>query len=130
VKTGDIGYFNEDLSLMVVDRKKDIFKWKGYHVNPSEIEAQILTIEGVEQVSVVGVPDPEFQQLATAAVIRKIGYESLSEQEIVDHVTKNLTFYKHLHGGVQFMNEFPMTVSGKVQKRKVLELITSRSKSL
>jgi 4-coumarate--CoA ligase len=121
LKTGDIGYFNEDHSLMVVDRIKDIFKYKGFHVNPSEIEQCIQALEGVQQVSVIGIPDEEVQNRATAAVVRKSGFEKLTEREIVEHVSRNLTSIKHLHGGVVFMDSLPMTVSGKILKRAIRE---------
>lgn len=120
-KTGDIGFFNDDHSLMVVDRIKDVFKYKGFHVNPSEIEKCIQALEGVQLVSVVGIPNEEAQNLTTAAVVKKAGFEKLTEREIVEHVAKSLAFNKHLHGGVVFMDSFPMTVSGKILKRAIRE---------
>lgn len=104
---------------MVVDRMKDTFKYKGFHVNPSEVEGCILQLEGVEAVSVIGVPDEETQNLATAAVVKKVGFEKLTTREIISHVAKNLPPPKQLHGGVVFMNALPMTVSGKVLKRAI-----------
>jgi 4-coumarate--CoA ligase len=124
LKTGDIGYFNEDQSLMLIDRKKEVFKYNGYPINPSEIEETIQSIPGVEQVTVVGIPHPEFINLAWAAVVRQAGFEHLSEQHIVDHVAQKLAVYKHLHGGVLFMDSLPMTVSGKVLKRVIRETLT------
>ena len=109
---------------MLIDRKKDVFKWKGYHINPSEIEESILSIAGVEQVTVIGVPHPEFQNLATAAVVLKTGFENLSDKQIVNHVAQKLPFYKHLHGGVMFVESLPMTVSGKVLKRAIREMLS------
>jgi 4-coumarate--CoA ligase len=124
VKTGDIGYFNEDESLMVTNRKKDVFKWKGYQVNPSEIEELIQSIEGVGQVSVVGIPDQESQNLATAFVVTRTGFTNLTEQKIVDHVARHLSTHKQLHGGVVFIDSLPRTVSGKVKKRLLIENIS------
>jgi 4-coumarate--CoA ligase len=118
-KTGDVGLFNDDQSLMVVDRIKDIFKYKGYHINPSEVEDCIMTHEGVELVTVVGIPDDETQNLTKAAVVKKAGFEKLTEKEIIAHVAKSLHFSKHLYGGVVFMDSLPMTVSGKILKRAI-----------
>lgn len=92
-----------------------------FHVNPSEIEELILAIDGVVQVAVIGIPDPEVQYLAKAVVTRKEGFGSLTEQDIVDYVSERLPSYKHLHGGVVFIESIPMTASGKVRKRDLVE---------
>lgn len=94
-------------------------KYKGYQVNPSEIENIIETIEGVEFVSVVGIPDPIATNLPAAVVVKRPEFDELTEQFIVDYVAERLPENKHLHGGVHFIEELPMTPSGKVQKRFV-----------
>lgn len=101
-------------------------KYKNYQVNPSEIENVIQSIDGVEQVCVFGMLDSSETELPTAAVIRKCGFEALTEKEIADHVALNFPVFKHLHGGVFFFNQFPMTPSGKIQKRFVQQLIKER----
>ncbi|KAG5680303.1 hypothetical protein PVAND_009820 [Polypedilum vanderplanki] len=123
IKTGDIGYFNKEGMLFVIDRKKDILKYKGHQINPSEIENVIQEIEGVEQVSVVGIPNDFCNNLLIAAIVKKHGYESLTEDEIMKHVARRLPEYKYLHGGVYFFDKLPMTPSCKVQKRFVIESI-------
>lgn len=107
----------------MVDRKKDILKNKGLHVNPSEIENVIQTIEGVEAVSVVGIPDELCVHLITAAIVKREGYEKLTEKEIIDFVAGKLCEYKQLSGGVYFFKELPTTLSDKIVKRTVLEEI-------
>lgn len=94
-------------------------KHKGYQVNPSEIENIIESIEGVELVSVVGIPDPIATNLPAAVVVRRPGFEELTEAFIIEYVAEKLPEYKHLHGGVHFVDELPMTASGKIQKRYV-----------
>lgn len=124
-KSGDIGYFDESGGLYVVDRKKEILKYKNYHFNPSEIENVIATITGVELVSVVGIPDQFVGDKAVAAVVKRNGLKGLAEKEIVDYVAQSLPDeHKHLHGGVVFVDELPMTLSGKVQRKLVKEMIT------
>jgi len=116
-KTGDIGFFDDDYSLVVVDRKKEIFFYNSYQVNPSEIEDLILSLDGVAEASVVGISDASAENLATAAVVKKSGFDELTDQEIVDFVANRLPFYKHLHGGVVFMDSLPTSAAGKVMKR-------------
>lgn len=112
---------DEDGCLYVVDRKKDVFKSRKNDVNPSEVEDLILSIEGVAQVAVIGIPDPEFQSSPKAVVVKKEGHESLSEHVIVDFVAQRLAFHKHLHAGVAFVDSLPMTLSGKVKKRELIK---------
>lgn len=95
-------------------------KYKGYQINPSEIENIIESIEGVELVSVVGIPDPIVTNLLAAVVVKRPGFEDeLTEEFIRDYVAEKLPEYKHLHGGAHFVDELPMTPSGKIQKRFV-----------
>lgn len=122
-RTGDIGHFNENGALFVVDRKKELMNYKGFQINPSEIENVIQEIDGVKLVAVVGVLDPVVQNLSTAVVVKRRGCETLTEKQIIDHVARKLPEHKQIHGGVYFVDEMPMTPSGKIKKRDVLEVI-------
>jgi 4-coumarate--CoA ligase len=101
--------------------------YKGIQINPSEIENVIEKIEGVKVVAVVGILDPVVQNLATAVVVKRQGFESLTEKQIVDYVAANLPEHKQIHGGVYFADQLSMTLSGKVKKREVIELIFERN---
>lgn len=94
-------------------------KYRGYQINPSEIENIIESIEGVEFVSVVGIPDPVATNLPAAVIVKRPEFEDLTEQFIIDYVAEKLPECKHLHGGAHFIDELPMTPSGKIQKRFV-----------
>ena len=94
-------------------------------VSPLEIESFIETIEGVELVSVVGIPDREAIDVAAAIIVKRQGVESLSEGKIKDDVASHFPHYKHLHGGVYFLSELPMTANGKIQKRFVRDIAIS-----
>jgi 4-coumarate--CoA ligase len=94
-------------------------KYKGYQINPSEIENIIESIEGVELVSVVGIPDQVATNLSAAVIVKRPEFDDLTEQFIMDYVAEKLPEYKHLHGGAHFVDELPITSSGKIQKRFV-----------
>lgn len=117
--TGDIGFIDEAGRIFIIDRKKEVMKCKGYQVNPSEIENVIESIEGVEFVSVVGIPDPNATNLPAAVVVKRAEFDDLTEQFIIDFVAEKLPEYKQLLGGAHFVDELPMTPSGKIQKRFV-----------
>lgn len=123
LKTGDLGYFDDNEVLYIVNRKKDILKYKGHQFNPSEIENVIEAIEGVKLVAVVGVPDSVATDLPIAVVVKQNGFDDLTEQKIKEIVAANLPENKNLHGGIFFVDELPMTLSGKVQKNLVVQMI-------
>lgn len=124
IKTGDLGYVDENGFLYITDRKKDIFKYKGHHINPSEIENVIQQIKGVEFAVVVGIPNDETFNLISAVVKKKEGFEALKEQEIFDYVAESLPGYKHLHGGVYFVEGLPSAATGKILKREIKNIAT------
>lgn len=119
--SGDIGHFDEDNYLFLVDRKKDIMKYKNYQISPSELEELIGQHSGVSAVSVVGIPDDISTDLPAAVIVR-MENSNVTEEEIYDLVAKDMSDFKKLRGGVFFVEKLPMTISGKIQKNKVKEL--------
>jgi acyl-coenzyme A synthetase/AMP-(fatty) acid ligase len=95
-------------------------------ISPLELETFIETIEGVELVSVVGIPDPEAVDVAAAIIVKRKGFEALNESQVKDAVASKFPHYKHLHGGVYFVDELPMTANGKIQKRFVKEIAVKK----
>ncbi|KAL5276276.1 hypothetical protein ACFFRR_001858 [Megaselia abdita] len=123
IYTGDLGYFDENETLFVVDRKKEILKYKNFHYSPNEIEQVILELPEVVEVSVVGIPDLIMTDLPAAAVVKKEN-SFLSEKDIYDHVARKMVDFKHLRGGVYFVDAVPKTASGKNLRRIVKEMLT------
>lgn len=89
ILTGDIGYFDEDEYLWLVERKKDILRYRGWHVSPSEIENLLIEQPGIEQACMVGVPDVILGQgdLPTAVVVRSEN-SVVSEEELANLVSR------------------------------------------
>lgn len=115
--SGDYGYLDEDGMLWFFDRKKDIVKTGGENVASIEMEKTILQDPRVQNVAVVGLPHDYWSEALTAFVTPKEG-ESITEEEII-------RFCKKRHGGfkipkrVVFIEDFPMTSTGKIQKHKL-----------
>lgn len=118
LRTGDVGYLDEKGLVFLIDRNKEIMKYKGYQVSTTEIEDVIESIEGIEKVCVVGIPDSICTNLPAAVIVRKPEFDDLSEQYIKEYVAEKLPEYNQLHGGVYFVDALPMK-SGKIQKRFV-----------
>ncbi|XP_055616338.1 uncharacterized protein LOC129762263 isoform X2 [Toxorhynchites rutilus septentrionalis] len=120
--TGDIGRFDEDGLLYVIDRKKDIIKYNGYQISPSEIESVIQSMPGIINVCVTGVPVPG-SDLPAALVVKSNGTD-VDRDGIHQLVENKLGSYKQLRGGVYFTSVLPMTPSGKILRRKCRDIVT------
>jgi acyl-CoA synthetase (AMP-forming)/AMP-acid ligase II len=117
--TGDLGRFDEQGYLYIVDRKRDMIVTGGYNVYPAEVENAIAALEEVQEVAVVGVPDDRWGESVKAVVVPRPGMR-LTETDIVECCTQRLAGYKKPRS-VDFVDELPKTGSGKLMRRKVRE---------
>uniref|UniRef100_A0A0A1X140 4-coumarate--CoA ligase 1 n=1 Tax=Zeugodacus cucurbitae TaxID=28588 RepID=A0A0A1X140_ZEUCU len=115
--TGDMGYFDENNMLYIVDRKKDIIKYQGMQYWPSEIEQVISELPEVEEVCVVGVYDERHGDAAGAVVVLRQSAK-LTKEQVKDHVRRRLPLdHKQLHAGVIFVDRLPQNNNGKSLKK-------------
>ncbi|KAF4532197.1 hypothetical protein B566_EDAN002259 [Ephemera danica] len=122
--TGDVGYYDEDECFFVVDRIKELIKYKGFQVPPAELEGVLQTHPGVADAAVVGVPNAEAGELPLAFVVRKD--PAVTEKELIEFVAKNVSPQKRLRGGVRFIEAIPKTQSGKILRRDLRQLLQSK----
>uniref|UniRef100_A0A1I8M4D1 AMP-binding enzyme n=1 Tax=Musca domestica TaxID=7370 RepID=A0A1I8M4D1_MUSDO len=116
--TGDLGYFDRDNYLYVVDRKCNSLRFHGMQYWPLELEQCVAEIPDVLEVCVFGLWNEVDGDAAAAAVVKVPG-SRLSEQDVVEYVAKRLVVaHKHLHCGVFFLDDLPKTGSGKVIRDK------------
>jgi acyl-CoA synthetase (AMP-forming)/AMP-acid ligase II len=114
--TGDIGQA-KDGYIHIVDRKKDMIVSGGFNIFPSEVENVISQLEGVEEVAVIGVPDPKWGETVMAVVARRKGYE-VSEADIDEICRSQIASYKRPRA-FAFVHELPKTGSGKIMRREL-----------
>lgn len=126
--TGDIGYFDEEGQFFIVDRLKELIKYKGYQVPPAEIEALLLTHPKIRDAAVVGVPDETAGELPFAFVVKQPETD-LTEKEVIEFVAKKASPAKRLHGGVKFVEEIPKNPSGKILRRELRSKLNQMLKS-
>ena len=112
--TGDLGILEDDGFLRITGRVKDMFLVGGFNVYPVEIENVLIRHPKVSKVQVVGVPDHRMGEVGMAFVELKPGSES-TDQEIMAYAKEQMANFK-VPRFVQFVDEFPMTGSGKVKK--------------
>ncbi|OAY52587.1 4-coumarate:CoA ligase 1 [Manihot esculenta] len=121
--TGDIGYIDDDDELFIVDRLKEIIKYKGFQVAPAEIEALLLAHLEISDAAVVGMKDENAGEVPVAFVVRS-DKSQITEDEIKQYIYKQVVFYKRI-GKVFFVESIPKAPSGKILRKILRENLTS-----
>lgn len=122
LRTGDIGYIDGDGYLFIVDRLKELIKYKGFQVAPAEIEAQLVAHPKIADAAVIGVPDDEAGELPMAFVVPAPDQRP-EPQEITEYLAERLAHYKQVHR-IDFVEEIPKSASGKILRRILRDQIT------
>lgn len=114
LKTGDIAYIDADGYMFVVDRLKELIKFKGFQVAPAELEATLVSHPNITDAAVIGLPDDEAGELPIAFIVTSD--PAPTEAEVKAHLAKTLSTYKQVHR-VNFVDEIPKSASGKILRR-------------
>jgi long-chain acyl-CoA synthetase len=117
--TGDIGHVDADGYLYIVDRKKDMIKYKGFSVAPAELEAVLLGHRAVLDAAVIGVSDDEAGELPKGFVVLR-PEQTITAEELIMFVNDKVAGYKKLHT-IEFLDALPRVPSGKILRRVLKE---------
>src|SRR6185295_4477823 len=115
--TGDIGYYDEDGHFFIVDRAKELIKYKGFQVPPAELEAVLLSHPCVADAAVIPCPDDEAGEVPKAILVLK---SEATEAEILNFVSERVAPYKRIRY-VEFTEQIPKSPSGKILRRVLVE---------
>ncbi|XP_019167363.1 PREDICTED: 4-coumarate--CoA ligase 2-like [Ipomoea nil] len=115
--TGDIGYIDDDDELFIVDRLKELIKYKGFQVAPAELEALLLTHPQISDAAVIPMKDEQAGEVPVAFVVKTNGC-SLTEDEVKEFVSKQVIFYKRIKK-VFFVDSVPKSPSGKILRKNL-----------
>ncbi len=118
--SGDLGTVDEDGYYRITGRIKDMIIRGGENIYPREIEEFLYTMPGVKDVQVVGVPDPKYGEVVGAFVMRFAGSD-ITESDVQEFTRARMARYK-CPKYVFFVDEYPQTASGKIQKYKLREM--------
>ncbi|MEG3616743.1 AMP-binding protein [Isoptericola haloaureus] len=115
--TGDIATVDADGVFHIVDRLKELIKYKGYQVPPAELEALLLGHPQITDAAVVGVPDEDGEEIPKAFVVAAEGAE-LTAEEVMEHVAAKVAPYKKVRA-VQFTRTIPKSAAGKILRKEL-----------
>jgi acyl-CoA synthetase (AMP-forming)/AMP-acid ligase II len=115
--TGDIGYADDDGHFYIVDRVKELIKYKGFQIAPAELEAVLVTHPAVADAAVIPLPDDEAGEVPKAFVVLK---SEASPDALKDFVAARVAPYKKIRE-VEFIDQIPKSLSGKILRRVLVE---------
>ena len=124
--TGDIGCFDEDGYLKIVDRKKDMVIAGGYNIYPVELDNVLFDHPKILEACTLGVPDEYRGETIKAFIVVKEG-ETLTEEEVTRYCKENLAAYK-VPKIIEFADDLPKSTVGKVLRRKLKEMDMEKMK--
>jgi acyl-CoA synthetase (AMP-forming)/AMP-acid ligase II len=117
MRTGDVGRVDENGYFFIVDRLKELIKYKGYQVPPAELEAVLVSHPKVKDAGVIGVPMEDGGEAPKACVVAEDG---LDADELIAYVAERVAPYKRVRE-VEFVDEVPKSASGKILRRLLRE---------
>ena len=122
--TGDVGYADADGHFFIVDRVKELIKYKGFQVAPAELEAILLTHPAVADAAVIPCADEEAGEVPKAFVVKK---GETTAEAIMDYVEERVAPYKKLRF-VEFIDQIPKSASGKILRRVLVDKERAKAK--
>jgi acyl-CoA synthetase (AMP-forming)/AMP-acid ligase II len=123
--TGDIGYADEDGHFYIVDRMKELIKYKGFQVAPAELEAVLLSHPNIADAAVIPCADDEAGEVPKAFVVLK---GEATGEEIMDFVAGRLAPHKKIRF-VEFIEQIPKSASGKILRRVLVQQERAKAKA-
>jgi acyl-CoA synthetase (AMP-forming)/AMP-acid ligase II len=115
--TGDVGFIDEDGHLFIVDRVKELIKYKGFQVAPAELEAILLSHPAIADAAVIPSPDEEAGEVPKAFIVLK---SPVSPEEIKEFVAERVAPHKKIRR-LEVVDQIPKTASGKILRRLLKE---------
>jgi acyl-CoA synthetase (AMP-forming)/AMP-acid ligase II len=125
--TGDLGYADPEGYLYLVDRLKELIKYKGLQVAPAELEAVLISHPSVADAAVIPSPDEDAGEVPKAFVVRR-PQAAVSEDELIAYVSQRVASFKKVRR-VEFVEQIPKSASGKILRRVLVAQERERARA-
>ncbi len=119
LRTGDLGYLDEDGFTFIVDRMKDMILVGGFNVYPRFVEEAIYQHPAVDEATVIGIPDDYLGEIPKAFVKLRAGHEDLTREALVEFLSEHLAKHE-VPRNLEFRDELPKTPVGKLSKKELV----------
>ncbi|XP_066257973.1 uncharacterized protein [Euwallacea similis] len=127
-KSGDLVYFDEDFCLHILDRIKNVLRWNDRFVFLYHVEKVLLNHPAVNNAIVIGIPHKREGERMMGVIQLKEDADVVTEEELTNYVNQRVEDHKRLREGVTFVKSFPTTITGKVNRLKLKEMILQNLK--
>lgn len=117
LRTGDLAHEDAEGNVFIVDRLKELIKYKGYQVPPAELEALLLAHPKIADAAVVGTTREDGEEVPKAFVVLQPD-EELTADEIMEYIAERVAPYKKIRA-VEFITEIPKSATGKILRREL-----------
>nr|CAH7742826.1 unnamed protein product [Callosobruchus chinensis] len=111
------------MCFYIVDRIKEMLKYKSWHVAPAMIEQILMTHPAVSSSVVIGIPHETDGDHPLAVIVLNEGYMDVAEDDFIDYVAAKAPDRMKLRGGVKFLKQLPITPSGKVKRKELRDMV-------
>ena len=118
--TGDVAKVDEEERVYIVDRVKELIKYKGYQVAPAELESVLLAHEDIVDAAVIPSPDEEAGEVPKAFCVRSPQARDLTPEAVMAYDAEQVAPYKKVRR-LEFVAEIPKTASGKILRRELVK---------
>jgi long-chain acyl-CoA synthetase len=125
LKTGDVGFMDEDGYVTIVDRKKDMIIASGFNIYPKEIDELLMTHPKVLEVCTIGIPDAYRGETVKTYIVPRPG-QTLTEEEVKSFCKEALAAYK-VPKRVEFIDALPKSAVGKILRRELRDIDAKKS---
>jgi acyl-CoA synthetase (AMP-forming)/AMP-acid ligase II len=115
LRTGDVARIDSEGYTYIVDRVKELIKYKGYQVAPAELEAELLTSSDIADAAVIGA-QLDGEEVPKAYVVRAQSAPNLTEQDVIDYIGARVSPHKKVRL-VEFIDTIPKSASGKILRK-------------
>ncbi|XP_066154288.1 luciferin 4-monooxygenase-like isoform X2 [Euwallacea fornicatus] len=127
-KSGDLVYFDEDFCFYILDRIKNVLRWNDHTIFLYHVERVLLSHPAVNNAIVIGIPNKREGERMMGVVQLKEDADVVTEEELVNYVNQRVEDHKRLREGVTFVNNFPTTITGKLNRPKLKQTILKNLK--